>query len=203
MKKLTIVFFFLLLAFNAFSTAQIPDRIIYKDTIYSLHTNPLNEFFKKNPDKKPKPSMMSSALWRGYVATFEIINNQLILKDIEIKESASFEEMIKEDYEEKWRSVLNEVFPNQDTVKMDWYSGVLVIPYGKRKQYIHMGYASLFSNYILLEINNGELKEEKEMDGEEYQKFRKDYYEAYKKTEEYKKLMERIEQNPSLRMDEI
>jgi hypothetical protein len=61
----------LLAALNAFAPAQAPDRIIYQSKEYSLQTNPMEEYFAKHPDKQPRSGVMSTALWRGYVATFE------------------------------------------------------------------------------------------------------------------------------------
>ncbi len=58
----------LFLAVDTFATAQQPDKIIYNGTTYDLHSNPLEAYFEKNPDKKSKSSVISSALWRGYVA---------------------------------------------------------------------------------------------------------------------------------------
>ncbi len=98
---------------------------------------------------------MSTALWRGYVATFEVKDNQLFLKDIEIQ---YHDTTSKESYPYKWRSVINEVFPNNEKIKIDWLTGLLVIPHGKLVNYVHMGYGSTYKNYILLEIDKGDLK---------------------------------------------
>ena len=75
MKTILTFIVTLFLGINAFATAQYPDKIIYNGKEYDLHSNPLEEYFQKNPDKKPKATMISTALWRGYVATFEIKNN--------------------------------------------------------------------------------------------------------------------------------
>jgi hypothetical protein len=70
---LTAIFF--VLAICIFATGQISDKIIYKGEKSSLNTNPLESFFKKNPNLKPQPDIMSTGLWRGYIATFEIQND--------------------------------------------------------------------------------------------------------------------------------
>ena len=99
-----------------------------------LFTNPMESYFTQYPDKRPKNDVELTSLWRGYVATFEINDNQLYLKDIEIIDSN------KKGIE--WKSVLNEIFPNQEHIKIDWMTGLLVIPSGKLVNYVHMGYAS-------------------------------------------------------------
>ena len=170
---------------KVFSTAQYPDKIIYKGKEYSLHSNPLENYFEKYPDKRPKGEIMSTALWRGYVATFEVKNGQLFLKDIEIEVPDTTS---KNSYDTTWESVLSEVFPNQKNIKIDWLTGLLVIPHGKIVNYVHMGYGSTYEKYILLEFNKGDLKKEKRFKYKEYEKFKERQFQAFKKTEEYKKL---------------
>jgi len=85
MRTILLTAIFLIVTICIFATGQISDKIIYKGQEYSLNTNPLESFFKKNPDLKPKPDIMSTALWRGYIATFEIQKDQLFVKDIIIE----------------------------------------------------------------------------------------------------------------------
>lgn len=189
---LSALFFFPL---SVFSTAQKPDKIIYQGKVYSLHTNPLEFFFKIYPEKRPQNGSISTNLWRGYVATFEIIDSVLYLKDIEI------ETYVKK--KRTWKSVLKEVFPDSDRVKIDWIEGLLVIPYGKLKNYVHMGYASEYSNYILLEIDKGHLKKEMEFDSEQYSKFRKKQFEAFRKSSEYEEKKRLLREQNSRMTDEF
>ncbi|HTE34719.1 MAG TPA: hypothetical protein VK666_30280 [Chryseolinea sp.] len=164
----------------SFATAQYPDKIWYKGKEYALHTNPLEEFFDKNPDRRPQSDIMSTALWRGYIGTFEFDGDQLIVKEIEV--------MVPSNNGDKWKSVLKEIFPDEPVVKISWISGILVLPYGKIKNYVHMGYASTYSHYILLEVDNGVLKKEKQLDGDRYDAFKTRQFEAFKLTDEYKTL---------------
>lgn len=186
---LTIVF--TIITLNVFATAQRSDKIIYKGQEYSLNCNPLEDFFNIHPDKKPTTGIISSALWRGYIATFEVVDNQLFLKDIKIMTKDSLNKI--GDY--KWESVIKEVFPNQDKIKIEWYSGLLVIPYGKMVNYVHMGYGSTYENYYVLEINKGTLTKEKNFNNKEYEEFKEKQFQAFKKTEEYKKQKKELQKN--------
>lgn len=181
---LTIIFTFCI-GLTVFATAQYPDKIIYNGEDYSLHSNPLETFFEKYPDKRPKGGIMSTALWRGYVATFEVKDNQLYLKDIEIQ---YYDTILNESYSYKWRSFIKEVFPDIEAVKIDWLTGLLVIPHGNLVNYVHMGYGSTYKYYILLEIDKGDLKKEKRFKYKEYEKFKERQFHVFKQTEEYKKL---------------
>jgi len=151
-------------------TAQAPDKIIYKGKEHSIHTNPLESYFDKYPDKRPGINTRCSGLWRGYVATFEITNDRLFLKDIEIMLNGYTKDE-QGNNRLRWKSVINEVFPNHNVVKLDWWTGTLVLPSGELIDYVHMGYMSTYEYYTLLEINNGDLVAEKQMGYEEYNAF--------------------------------
>lgn len=181
MRAFLVILLSLFFGQNAFATAQYPDIIIYNGNEYSLNSNPLELFFEKNPDKRPESEISSTALWRGYIAKFEIKNNQLFLKDIKIQYIDTTEK-------ELWKSVIEEVFPNKKDIKIEWFTGLLVIPHGKLVNYIHMGYASKYENYILLEIDKGNLKKEKTFNGVDYQKFKEKQFLAFKKTKKYEKI---------------
>jgi hypothetical protein len=178
------VIFLFLINLNSYATEQIPDKIIINGEKKSLHSNPMEKFFESNPEKKPKTNTMSTALWRGYVATFEVIENQLYVIDIEILESSL-----------KLKSVMAEVFPNQQKVKLDWFTGLLVIPFGEMINYVHMGYGSTYEFYTLLEIESGNLKKERNYNYKEYKVFKEKQFIEFKQTEKYKDLKKTLSEN--------
>lgn len=184
MKPLLTLLLTLFICTNLFATAQAPDKIIYKGIVYSLYNYPLEDYFKKNPDKRPKSEVMSTGLTRGYVATFEVRENQLFLKDIKI---GYVDTTAIQSSRYKWQSVLNDVFPNQKDIKIDWLTGLLEIPHGEILKYGITGYGKN-NNYILLEIFKGDLKKEKHLNYIEYEKFKERQFQAFKQTDEYLKI---------------
>lgn len=189
MKTILTIIFAVLFGLNVFATAQQPDKLIYNGIEYNLHSNPLESYFEKNPDKRPKGGIMSTSLWRGYVATFEIRDSVLYVKDIQI----SYYDTTDNDHDKQWKSVINEVFPEKKEIKVDWLTGILVLPYGDLVNYVHMGYGSTYKNYILLEIEEGFLKNEKRYDYKEYEMFKEKQFIAFKKTDEYKKIKKELQ----------
>jgi hypothetical protein len=169
-----------LLTIRSNATAQQPDILIYKGKKYSLYTNPLEAYFRKYPDKKPKTSIISTANWRGYVATFEIVDSTLFLRDIEIEDDDG-----KNGH--RTRSAMGEVFPGQQVVALDWFNGLLTLPYGQLIQYVHMGYSSAYENYTILEIRLGNLTKARDFKHEDYVNFRAKQFELFKQTDDYKK----------------
>ena len=179
--------FLLLFSSNLFATAQYPDKIYFEGKQYALHSNPMEDYFRKYPEKKPKSGIVSSALWRGYVATFELADDVLYLKDIEIQVSNPDKR-----YDTIFRSVIEQVVPNGERLKIDWFTGLLVLPDGKLVNYVHMGYGSTYEKYILLEIAAGEFKRVKRFGYEDYEAFKERQFKAFKKTAEYKELIEEM-----------
>ena len=168
-------------------TAQQSDKIIYKGIECDLHTNPMEYYFTQYPDKRPHKDIYCTGLWRGYVAVFEIEDSQIYLKDIKVMTGDFNTDYIN--LTKGWKSVINEVFPNQEHIKLDWFSGTLVLPSGELVNYVHMGYASTYEHYILLDIENGDLKSEKQIGHEEYNAFREQQFqEAFKKSDEYENM---------------
>jgi hypothetical protein len=194
MKLLLVFMLAFLQTTTALATAQYPDKLFYNGKEYALYSNPLESYFDKHPDKRPRTVLESSALWRGYIASFEILDSQLYVKDIEIQVYDTTGEV---KYKTKWKSVLKEVFPGQEKLKVDWLTGLLVIPYGKLVDYVHMGYGSTYEKYILLEIDKGDLKKEKKYNYKEYEKFKDRQFEAFKQTEEYLKLKANLKKDGS------
>jgi hypothetical protein len=184
MKYITAIALALVFGANtALATAQYPDKITYEGNEYGLHTNPMEPYFEKHPDKKPKGGVRSSALWRGYVATFEFRTNSLFLKDIEIE--------IWKDGQKgtSWKSAKSEVVPEDNDLLVDWFTGILVLPQGDLVNYVHMGYESRYSNYILLEVKSGIITDKRNFDCKQYEQFRNHQFEAFKKTEHYRDII--------------
>lgn len=179
-------------------TAQYPDKIIYNGTEYNLNSNPLEPYFDKNPENRP--TMISTALWRGYVGYFEIIENELYLTDMKIPINHTDDDG---NDKIKWVSIHRMYFPKQKKVKIDWYSGILILPHGKRIKYVHQGYASTYSKYWLLEIENGIFNEARKYNNNEFVEFKKRQFEVFEKTEEYKKLYAELKQNDKYNDDEF
>lgn len=192
MKSLILIIAFLTsVTVSVFATAQYPDKIIYEGKEYDLHTNPLEPYFETHPDKKPDDGVVSSALWRGYVATFLITNQTMQLKDIEIQIHVEKEDG---DWPYEWKSEMSKVQSKGKTLNIDWFTGILVLPHGEIVNYVHMGYGSTYENYILLEVKSGRVTGKREFDYKQYEAFREKQFAEYKKTPEYKKSFEELKE---------
>jgi len=141
-----IIFFssFLLFASAVFASEQFPDLIIFNGQQFKMHNFPLKTYFDIHPNRRPRNAGTVSALWRGYRATFEIINNELILIDIEVMR------LFRDDF----RSVFRRRFRNR--MKVDTFTGNLNLIDGEMT-WLFIGFTPIYENYVVLEIVNGNL----------------------------------------------
>lgn len=183
MKKLAFIVLFLgLFLAQAMATGQIADKIIYNGETYSLFTNPLEPFFEQHPDLRPECT--NTACWRGYVATFEIRDNQLVVKDVVIPH-----------FDRADSSIFKGLFPEQEKVVVTWMSGILTLPCGELVNYVHMGYGSTYERYKLIQIDKGNLVQERDFTMQEYEDYRMAQYKAFQKTKKYKEAVKEFRQS--------
>ncbi len=172
---------------SAFATAQFPDKIIHEGEEHMLHTNPLEAYFQAHPRSRPNVRFTSSALWRGYVATFEIVDGMLLLRDV--GSDGYVEELDARGGILRTR-LRGHLDLDAGPLVLDCFTGWLIIPHGKLVEYVHMGYGSTYSDYILLRIEEGRLTGRTELDHEGFRQFRTAQYQAFMRTGEYREFAE-------------
>jgi hypothetical protein len=124
-------------------TAQIAERLRYQGDDVAMCTNPLSDYFAMG-GVNPRFESHSTALWRGYVGSWEIIDDRLYLIGL------------NGTLEDGTDASLSTIFPEfPDRVFAHWYSGTIRIPQGKQLKYVHMGYGSTFERDLFLEIERG------------------------------------------------
>lgn len=134
-------------------TAQIPDRIYCDDPCpwgkpagdaEPLCSNPLQGWLAHHPvDFGPGGS---TALWRGYIATWRIRSQRLWLENVSGKKLAS---MFGDDPER--------VVEPDGLVLADWTTLEMRVPVGRQTQYVHMGYASQYEHDRLIQVQDGRI----------------------------------------------
>ncbi len=75
-------------------TTQIRDSLLYEGKTYPLNEIILERYFDAFPMQKPEIEISTSALWRGYIATFEIEDEQLFIKEVEVMADERVNELI-------------------------------------------------------------------------------------------------------------
>jgi len=124
-------------------TAQIPERIFIDGKQHAMCEVPLGTYFVLG-GRGPALENVSTALWRCYVGTWEIIDDRLYLIGIDATLRAGR------------LATLADFFPGFPArVFAHWYSGTLRIPQGKLLKYFHAGFATTTERDLLIEIEDG------------------------------------------------
>jgi len=111
-------------------TAQIAERLRYQGEDVAMCTNPLSDYFAMG-GTNPRFESNCTALWRGYVGSWEIIDDRLYLI------------CLNGTLEDGTEASLETIFPGfPDRVFAHWYSGTIRLPQGKQLEYVHMGTAA-------------------------------------------------------------
>ncbi|GEM_PF-1606625 len=144
-------------------TAQTPEEFVYKGKRYSVtYTEPLGQYLQtQNFDFEFNP--IASSCWRGYRGLWCISNNKLYLTDfsgaIRIYIIDDDEFSPERTYETK-NIRLNDLFPNQQKVFAEWYSGEIKLGKGFVKS-DYDNFETLYSKETFLKFKDGVLIESK------------------------------------------
>lgn len=124
-------------------TAQIAEKLHYEGEAHAMCDEPLWEYFRL-AGIEPNFESMSTALWRGYVGTWEILDGRLYLVGLNgtLKNGSA--------------ATVVTFFPNNpDRVFAHWYSDRLRLPRGKLLKTVRAGFASVYEEDVLLFIDKG------------------------------------------------
>ena len=122
-------------------TAQIGDRFLWNGERRSLMGElplPARRWLIAERDDQ---SLMNTACWRGYVATWEVRGDELLLTDLDGR-----------------LELLGGPIPAV------WISGVLRLAAGPVQSYIHMGYSTTFEAAIELDVREGKVARWRRLD---------------------------------------
>ncbi len=109
----------------------------------SLCTDPLESFFEMS-GMHPEFMATCTALWRGYVGTWEITSDRLYLVGLDGRLKSG------------QIANLGTIFPGfPDRVFAHWFSGVLRIPMGQLMRYVHGGYGSVYERDQFITVKKG------------------------------------------------
>lgn len=131
-------------------TAQAREKLIYKGKEHWMASEPLSSYLKTK--REIKFAICSTACWRGYRGTWEIIDDQLYL--VELKGKIKGDVTVGVSY----------VFPGRDYAFASWFTGSIRIPHGRMLEYTHAGFFSIFEKDLFMQFKNGVLTNQHEID---------------------------------------
>ena len=126
-------------------TAQIAESLRYEGQVLSMCCEPLSDYFEL-AGVEPGLQATCTAVWRGYVGTWEVVDRRLYLVELE------------GEFKDGRQASLASFFPEHPSrVFAHWYSGTIRVPQGELLHYRHSGYASVYERDLLLEVREGEV----------------------------------------------
>ena len=124
-------------------TAQISELLHYQGRKQRMCTEPLGDYFEL-AGIEPRFEVSCTALWRGYVGEWSVIEGRLYL--IGITGTLAGDKPAS----------LETFFPGfPDRVFAHWYSGQVRLPMGQQLEYVHGGYASTYEQDLLIDFDQG------------------------------------------------
>jgi len=133
--------------------AQLPDILILDGIKMDLYSNPLETYWEIYPKKRPV-FLQTENCKRGYIATWELCDKLLILRDIEGS--------IERKYFLFWKKIRlysrKILFPKVKSagVVAFWFTGKIRIPLGNKLFYVHNAYDSRFEREMIITLDKGE-----------------------------------------------
>lgn len=138
-------------------TAQDPERLIIAGKEHQLFADPLYRLLKRaRIDIEQYMSPPSSACWRCYCGTWEIIDGQLYLIRLERDD-----EPIPPDLR---RRLLKAAGAEDFPVRVTWFSGRFRIAIGPRLIYSHRGWSHWFERERVIAFKDGRVTRDREVD---------------------------------------
>lgn len=139
-------------------TAQMAERLMYKDKNRALFTLPLEPYLELRNNRAILTDIhRHTACWRGYCADWTIRDDRLFLTGIAGYWDPEVEETQAQRFPPPGEELtLQHLFPNAgESIAADWFSGQLRCPMGPLLHRVHMGFASVYESDLLIEVQHG------------------------------------------------
>nr|WP_297308816.1 hypothetical protein [uncultured Flavobacterium sp.] len=176
-----ILFVYLVFSIHVFSQKYQPDQILINGKQYDYRFHHLEQYFNYYPEKRIVPNKDSTIFHRNYIAYYEIYENELFLRDIQIKD----------DYN-KLKSVRDKFsFSKEERILLRWVNGVVHIGIGV-DDFSKDSLRPSNDNNLFFEIQRGKVKRKLNFGKEEMRIFKKFQWNKFRNTEEYSLLYQKL-----------
>lgn len=100
---------------------------------------------------------------RRIIATWSVRENRLLLDDVRVPTKHYMDSDVPES--KQFRSAMKHLFGESTPQVATWFTGNLIIPTGEMVDYVHMGYGSTYSSYMVLTVIKGSIQKRLELSG--------------------------------------
>lgn len=180
-------FYFLLLCCVQSAIAQTyhPDKITIDGYSYDYRYHHMEPYFNYYPDKRPVINKDSTILSRGYIAEYEIVEEQLYLRDIKTPVNDNYHDLV---------SNVKKVLPeNEPHIKMHWVDGLFDVGLGSPNLLNSKDSLNpVYNSYYIFEIKRGIVKSTNIFSYKQYKSFKDYQWERFRYTQAYDKLYNKL-----------
>ena len=146
MKKAIVISIILTCSNFVKATNQSPDYLYYNNMKLTLstgwgHPSPLQTYYYQNNLEYPFRAL-GTRNYRGHIATWEIVDGKLYLKEIEVRDSLFAPKVYGVKSE-------NDKLNHENSVFADWFSGVIACWNDENSYYFHVRYGEIKNTQIL------------------------------------------------------
>lgn len=178
-----ILLLLLIVCLRAEASEQQPDLIYFNGKTYAnnRYLYLLEPYFNSHPGRKPTSNIYSTGLRRGYVAIFEFKGWEMLLKEV----------LVHPFRDENYPSGLKGMDQTSyalgplKKLKIDWFSGLVVLPAGTMFRSLDCYRCELYTEYTLFMVINGNVVQQRTLTYRQYKQCVDKHYEAYQQTPEY------------------
>jgi hypothetical protein len=124
-------------------TAQLAERLHYDGQEWPMLSLPLESYFAHG-GQRPALQDVTTALWRRYVGSWELVGGRLYLVGLQGQLADGGELTLER---------LFPGFPNR--VFAHWFSGDLRLTAGRRVNYVHQGFQSTYERELWIAVRRG------------------------------------------------
>ena len=153
---------------------QVSDTIIVDGKSFRLYSTPFEGYLERG-DPRPVFAAFNTAIWRGYVARWEVFDGCLFLTGLfgrgRMVPSHVITKLPTNPFERAGHGTkslrLADLFPEQaPLVFAEWVTQRLLVPTGPRVDYV--GFQSLHATYRTIDVVEGTITSKRDWDGREW-----------------------------------
>jgi len=138
-------------------TSQVTEILVYRGQQFAMQATPLDPYLRSlRGGRRRKFAATSTAHWRGYLGTWEIIDGMLTL--VALEGDLKFRRQKELHFEE---ADLATAFPwHHGPLQATWFTDTVTCPEGRLLDFVHAGFRSVYERTRSLRFEAGRLVEE-------------------------------------------
>jgi len=161
-----------------------PDRILVNNKEYDYRFHHLEQYFNFYPEKRIVQNKDSTIFNRGYIAFYEIFENEIFLRDLKIPEKKDSITLVS----------VRDKFSNstEERIPLRWINGVIQIGIGE-DDFKKDSLRPINTNNLVFEIQRGKIKRKIQFGKEEMRVFQNFQWNKFQTTNEYYSLYRKLQ----------